>query len=370
VNSVFAGSQLPEEWAVAFTKLIVKKAGAEGALEDLRPVSLMSTAAKIITGIWAHRLSTTLEARGVLEDVQEGFRPDRSTKRQVMRLLNCINDAKRNGKKLIVAFLDFENYFNSIGLECLFEILEKFGMAKEDVGILKQYYEHSYFQVAQESREATARIRLQRGLRQGCPLSPILGGGVVNALIRWLECKGGGYKHSSGGEYNTLLFADDSTLLTESKKAIQMLLDTVESFSGWSGIRVNLRKSEISGYDFRSRRPIWMRDLTTREGKMTYLEPTKAFKYLGIRVSITGDMREERKYIEQETVKMIKAIEGHQYSPSQMYWVVQVAVIPIFRYSAAQAGWTEKDIHALEKKWARAFRQAWRTGKSTPEVTF
>jgi hypothetical protein len=67
---------------------------------------------------------------------------------------------------------------------------------------------------------------------------------------------------------------------------------------------------------------------------------------------------------------MIKAIEGHLHSPSQMHWVVQVAIIPIFRYSAALAGPTEKDIHALEKKWARAFRQPWRTGKSTPEVTF
>ena len=56
------------------------------------------------------------------------------------------------GEKLIVAFLDFENHFNAIGLECLFEILEKFGMAKEDVGVLKQYYEYSYFQVAQETR--------------------------------------------------------------------------------------------------------------------------------------------------------------------------------------------------------------------------
>jgi hypothetical protein len=66
VNSVLAGSPLPEEWTGAFTKLIVKKAGAEGELEDLsEPVCLMSTAAKIITGIWAHRLSTTLEARGV-----------------------------------------------------------------------------------------------------------------------------------------------------------------------------------------------------------------------------------------------------------------------------------------------------------------
>ena len=81
-------------------------------------------------------------------------------------------------------------------------------------------------------------------------------------------------------------------------------------------------------------------------------------------------MREERQHIENETVKMNKATERHQYSPSRMHCVVQVAMIPIFRYSAAMAGWTEKGIHALEKTWARAFRQAWRTGKNTPEVTF
>jgi hypothetical protein len=86
-----------------------------------------------------------------------------------------------------------------------------------------------------------------------------------------------------------------------------------------------------------------------------YLEQMKAFKYLGIRVSITGGMREERQHIDRETVKMIKATDRHQYSPSQMHWVVQVAIIPIFRYSAALAVWTEKGIHALEKTWSRAF---------------
>ena len=89
-----------------------------------------------------------------------------------MRLLNCINDAKKNGKKLIVAFLDFENYFNSIGLECLFEILEKFGMAKEDVRVLRQYYEHSYRWCRRAERRRRLRIRLQRGLRHpGIPFA-------------------------------------------------------------------------------------------------------------------------------------------------------------------------------------------------------
>ena len=370
VNRVNAGGRFPVEWEGAYTKLLVKKAGEEGILESLRPVCLMNTAAKIITGIWAHRLSVTLEAQGVLEDVQEGFRPERSTKRQVIRLLSCINDAKREGKKLFVTFLDFENYFNTISLNCLFELLRKFGMAEEDIQLLEGYYQNAYFQVVQENGNKTARINLDRGLRQGCPLSPILGGVVVNALIRWLESRGGGYKHSSGEEYNTLLFADDGTLLTESKEAMQRLLNTVESFSLWSGVKVNLRKSEISGYDFRNEQAIWVGDLTLGAGCMTYLKPTEAFKYLGIRLSITGDMSAEKEHIKKETVKLIKAMKGHQYSPSQMHWVVQVAVIPVFRYSAAIAGWSETELQDLEKAWIRAYRQAWRTGASVPGITF
>ena len=103
---------------------------------------------------------------------------------------------------------------------------------------------------------------------------------------------------------------------------------------------------------------------------MTYLKPTEAFKYLGIRLSITGDMSAEKEHIKKETVKLIKAMKGHQYSPSQMHWVVQVAVIPVFRYSAAIAGWSETELQDLEKAWIRAYRQAWRTGASVPGITF
>jgi len=50
-------------------------------LESIRPIRLMNTAAKIVTSVWAKRLSKSLEQQSVLEGLQEGFRPDRSTRR-------------------------------------------------------------------------------------------------------------------------------------------------------------------------------------------------------------------------------------------------------------------------------------------------
>ena len=37
----------------------------------------------------------------------------------------------------------------------------------------------------------------------------------------------------------------------------------------------------------------------------------------------------------------------HKHHPQQIHWVVQVAIIPIFRYSAALAGWKDQDIQDL-----------------------
>jgi len=370
INEINSGRRIPAEWDGAYTKLLVKKAGEEAQMESLRPVCLMNTAVKALTGLWAYRLSRALEAHGVLENVQEGFRPDHSTKRQVTRLLSCIKDAERREAKLIVAFLDFENYFNAISIEALFTLLTRFGMAPQDIQLLRGYYSRAYMTVVQEDGNTTAKIPLRRGLRQGCPLSPILGGVVINALIRWLESLGGGYKHSSGEEYNTLLFADDATLLTEETNQMQVLMDCVSSFSTWTGVAVNLRKSEVSGYNFKTRQAIWVSGLRIQGGCPEYLKPNAPFKYLGIRVSIMGSLQHEKRYVREATLRLLRMLAHHKYHPQQIHWVVQVAIIPIFRYSAALAGWTDQEIQDLEKLWIRAYKNAWKVSNTVPGITF
>jgi hypothetical protein len=62
-------------------------------------------------------------------------------------------------------------------------------------------------------------------VRQGCPLSPILGCIVINMLIRWVEDAGGGMSHASG--------------------VIKKIM-----------VYINHSKSEIVGYDFKSQKSI------------------------------------------------------------------------------------------------------------------
>jgi len=62
VNQVIQHGQMPTSWEGALTTLIPKKVGEEKNLESIRPIChLMNTAVKIVTSVWAKRLSKSLE---------------------------------------------------------------------------------------------------------------------------------------------------------------------------------------------------------------------------------------------------------------------------------------------------------------------
>jgi len=114
--------------------------------------------------------------------------------------------------------------------------------------------------------EKSAKIPLHRGLRQGGPLSPIFGGVVVNAVLQWQEFKGGGLSQSDIVTY-TLCFADDSTLMTTNVHDMNVLLDCVNSYRQWTGVKINIGKTEVTGYDFERKCPLDFSILKLGNGK-------------------------------------------------------------------------------------------------------
>ena len=57
VNQVIQNEQMPTSWEGALLTLIPKKVGEGKILKSIRPICLMNTAAKIVTSVWAKRLS-------------------------------------------------------------------------------------------------------------------------------------------------------------------------------------------------------------------------------------------------------------------------------------------------------------------------
>jgi hypothetical protein len=72
---------------------------------------------------------------------------------------------------------------------------------------------------------------------------------MIEPLIRWLNASQKGYDITSCGlRLASKWYADDGTLITNTVDDMITLLDIVEQFSDWSGIRLNVGKCKITAY--------------------------------------------------------------------------------------------------------------------------
>lgn len=120
--------------------------------------------------------------------------------------------------------------------------------------------------------------QLQRGIRQGCPLSPLLFALTIKPLAIATSQNSSITGIRTGNVENKIgLFADDIVLfLTQLKCSILNLLSLINTFGSISGYKVNESKSNILflKQSERSCLPI-----------LTPIKNTTSFTYLGIKIT-------------------------------------------------------------------------------------
>ena len=78
---------------------------------------------------------------------------------------------------------------------------------------------------------------------------------------------------------------------------MQVLVTALERFCDWSGLQVNIEKSEISAIDHSTGERMATDGIRFKGQSFTALAPDDPYKYLGIRVTMTGDSRFEKEYV-------------------------------------------------------------------------
>src|SRR6218665_1606882 len=87
--------------------------------------------------------------------------------------------------------------------------------------------------------------KVGRGVRQGCPLSPLLFNIYIEELVREaVEDLEEGTK--VGGRWiKALRFADDQAMVAKSQKGLQAMMDRVDRTSREYGMKINIKKSKV-----------------------------------------------------------------------------------------------------------------------------
>ena len=136
---------------------------------------------------------------------------------------------RRRRKGTYLAFLDVSKAYDTVWREGLWEKMRQYGVTQKFVRVCQDLYEEVEASVVLDG-EQSRWFKVEKGLRQGCPLSPLLYSIYVMGMVEELEDSGLGVKEEEVW-CGALLYADDIVLLAESPDELQRMLDTVGEYA-------------------------------------------------------------------------------------------------------------------------------------------
>lgn len=225
-------------------KLIPKKDTELYFVKNWRPISLLNCDYKIAAKAIAIRLKRVLPK--LIDNDQTGFLKGRFIGENIRLIDATINYTSFKNIPGLLLFLDFGKAFDTVEWSFIQKTFRQFNFGPTIINWIKIFYNSTESCILNNGWSSDI-FKLERGVRQGCPLSPYLFILFVEVLAEAVrknnEIKG---ITVNGRELIKISqYADDTTLILDgSQKSFTTSLKTLEFFSEVSGLRLNGKKTE------------------------------------------------------------------------------------------------------------------------------
>ena len=180
-----------------------------------------------------------------LSDVQAGFRKGRGTRDQIPNIRWIIKKAREFQKNISFCFIDYAKAFDCVDHNKLWKILQEMGIPDHLTCLLRNLYAGQEATV-RTGHGTTAWYQIGKRVCQGCVLSPCLFNLYTEYIMRnaRLDEAQAGIKIARRN-INNLRYADNTTLMAESKEEVMSLLMKVKEESEKVGLKLNIKKTKI-----------------------------------------------------------------------------------------------------------------------------
>lgn len=270
-NAIYTTSQFPKEWLQSIF-IPLPKVKNPKKCSDFRLISLMSHVLKIFLKIIHNRIYKKCEMD--MSSEQFGFRDGLGTREALFGFNVLLQKCRDQQKNIFLCFIDFEKAFDKVNHDKLIECLENKGLDKNDINIIKELYWNQKA-IMRTHVGDTDEIDIQRGVRQGCVLSPLLfnlySDNIFNST---LKISSEGIK-VNGEIINNIRYADDTVIIADSEENLQRLLDKITDEGNRWGLRINTKKTKTM---------VISKQKNIRCNTLIYdrpIEQVSKFKYLG-----------------------------------------------------------------------------------------
>ena len=300
----------------------------------------------------------------MINRAQKGFLPYEGCFEHIFLLRSCLEDARRKKKRIGVAWLDLENAFGSVPIDHLLGSMEELGLTGCTLDIVRDIYVDSTTRV-KIGKAHTDVVKCRRGVKQGCPLSPILFDLAMEQLVSGLERgENFGYNVAGGEKVAALAYADDLCLLADSAEQLQKMLNRAREFADWAGLK--FRPNKCATLMINNRAPRQFVEKTTfhmGSGELPSMKWEDHYRYLGCE---TGrDPRAETKVAGDKYRRAAEKILGSQLTDWQKLDAMRRFVRPkleyILRTMLPNRSWAKNLDDAVRGMVKKAFRLPRRT---------
>ena len=236
-NRSLRNGTVPDSFKIAKIIPIYKgrDAGSQHEYTNYRPISLLQSLSKVLEKLVDSQLRRYLKYQNILYSKQFGFRGRRGCDQALLLFTDFAQKHISVGNKVLTAFLDLKKAFDTVDHEILLQKLTMYGVGGVTNDWFRDYLRDRKQSVKVPSGEKSELKKVNLGVPQGSVLGPLLFLLYMNDLAFCVP------------EFQTILFADDTSLSLAGQNYNQLLVEfnqLLGRVSDW--LRVNLLSLNVS----------------------------------------------------------------------------------------------------------------------------
>lgn len=247
VHEAFQQETLPPSFTSSVTTLIPKKYKDRRSIENLRPISLLSVTYKIIAKVLASRIAKVADT--LIHSDQTGFIRGRYIGENVRMILDLLKYTEDESIPGLIVQCDYYKAYDCVEWRYINCVMESVGFGHNFLRWMRIFYPSNcpspYYARISMNNFLSQPYSIERGIRQGCPLSCL----VWAICIEPMACKLRIHPHIHGvtvhqEEVKLALYADDTTIVLDgSEDSLRNSMLLVNSFCEISGLKLNTSKT-------------------------------------------------------------------------------------------------------------------------------
>ena len=275
---------LPNTMKKNKTILIPKSEKELLLINNWRPITMSSIVLRIVHKIMANKLSQIK-----INSAQRGFSKIDGCFANCITVQTIIKSFRKSGSPVTMLSLDLRKAFDIVSHHSIIKALNRFHCDQKLINYIRNSYLNTTTEI-QCNKKIAGSVKINRGVKQGDPLSPILFNLTIDELITKLEKFSG--VRIGNTYFRSLAYADDLILFAKTPEDANRMLQFCDKFFMERGMSLNISKCRpITMKTVPSKKKLYIDNkikFNVRDEYIMSLGIEGMFDYLGQQISCEG----------------------------------------------------------------------------------